>query len=156
LLVIAILSQACAVTPERPPERDIAWLPYVEAVELPESVRAGVPFKLRLRLSTDGNPGILNDGTVHLNRYRYSGDAYLTPYVSFEPGGSTPVNGWYEFDYTLFPLRAISEPTSAKVIVSGAPSPSRGGEKGTVEVISHNVRFLVDYRRQEFPITLNP
>lgn len=153
---ILCFSQACASPPELPEATDAAYLPYIEAVELPENVYSGEPFTLRLKLSTLGSPGVLKNGAAFISRSSSSGEAYIVPYFSSASGGVSSADGWYEFQHTLIGYSSLTEPTPAKVYLLGAPDPALGGYKGTVSFPSRNLRFLVDYRRLEFEVLLHP
>lgn len=155
-VAIAILCFCQACAPERPEAREVAYLPYIEEVELPGSADSGEPFTFRLRLSTQGSPGVLKNGSVFINRSISSGEAYIVPYVMPGSAGAVSVDGWYEFQHTLSAFPSQTEPAPANVYLLGAPDPALGGIKGTVSSPSRNLRFLVDYRRHEFEVLLRP
>jgi hypothetical protein len=152
----ALLLCSCAVAPEKPEIRTVAYLPYIEAVELPQVVNSGEPFTLRLRLSTAGNPGVLMDGSVFLDRQASSGEGFAAPYVVAEPGGAISNDGWYEFEYTIHAFASQTAPAPARLYLFGAPDPAQGGLKGTVSSLTHSLHFLTDYRKLQFELLLNP
>ncbi len=131
------------------------YIPYVEDVVIPDTIIAGQPFEVTLRLSTALKPELLNgiSREYALPREEYSGDTFigLAIYLGDNPSEYEPV-----FEHTVEFFHVFVRDEKDTLRIQTADSPEWGGLEVMMNITqgyTHPHEHLI---WREYPINVVP
>src|SRR3970040_256298 len=77
----------------------VAYLPYIEAAELPAEIRQGEPFSISLKVSTQSRASLMKSGrlVIDYSPHLMVSSMTLRPYISASYGVPIGSDGWCSF-----------------------------------------------------------